>query len=82
MHENDVCICAITNHNKFDNDLKNFFDTIFNHIISKRELIEFELIDDGTDMFREVDEDVIDQLNSEIKYSENNFKEFLELLSL
>ncbi|MBC1910664.1 hypothetical protein HCA53_12940 [Listeria innocua] len=62
------------------NDLKNFFDAIFNYIINNEEMIEFQLNDNGTDMFKEVADDIINQLNSEIRLSEENFNEFLELM--
>ncbi|WP_188002292.1 hypothetical protein [Listeria monocytogenes] len=44
------------------------------------EMIEFQLHDNGTDMFKEVADDIINQLNSEIRLSEENFNEFLELM--
>ncbi|EHM3039068.1 MULTISPECIES: hypothetical protein [Enterococcus] len=62
------------------NDLKNFFNSIFNYIINNKKIIEFQLDDGGTDIFKEVADDIITQLNAEIKLSENNFIEFLELI--
>ncbi len=62
------------------NDLKDFFNSIFNYIINNKKIIEFQLDDNGTDIFKEVADDIITQLNAEIKLSENNFTEFLELI--
>ena len=62
------------------NDLKNFFNSRFNYIINNKKIIEFQLDDGGTDIFKEVADDIITQLNAEIKLSENNFIEFLELI--
>lgn len=62
------------------NDLKFFFNTIFDCIIAKQKIIEFELQDSKQDLFQEIAEDIIDQLNSEIKQSEDNFEEFLALM--
>ncbi|PHL20596.1 hypothetical protein [Enterococcus faecium] len=62
------------------NDLKNFFNSIFNYIINNKKIIEFQLDDGGTDIFKEVADDIITQLNAEMKLSENNFIEFLELI--
>lgn len=52
---------------------------IFDYIIEYEKMIEFKLIDATNDMFKEVAEDIITQLNSELKQSEENFKEFVKL---
>lgn len=62
------------------NDLKEFFNAIFTYIIDNERMVEFQLDDEGTDMFNEVSEDIINQLNSEIRRSEDNFNEFLKLM--
>ncbi|EIE5835689.1 hypothetical protein LDQ30_002962 [Listeria monocytogenes] len=61
------------------NDLKDFFNTIFDCIIENEKMIEFKLCDEKSDMFKEVAEDIVTQLNSELKQSEENFEEFIEL---
>lgn len=61
-------------------DLEKFFNEIFDHIINEKEIFEFELKDDGNDLFSEVAEDIISQLNSEIKHTENDFNEIFQLL--
>lgn len=61
-------------------DLKSFFDTLFDYIIESRELVQFNLDDEGQqDLFHDVSVDIIQQLNSEIHQSEKNFSEIFEL---
>lgn len=40
---------------------------IFDTIVDEKELISLELKDEKNDLFHEVAEDIIDQLNSEIR---------------
>ncbi|EMW5328240.1 hypothetical protein AAFA72_000995 [Enterococcus faecalis] len=60
-------------------DLQAFFNAIFNYILKHEKLLQFQLSDTTKDLFNEVAEDVIMQLNSEISQSEQNFEEFIEL---
>lgn len=61
-------------------DLKRLFDEIFDYIIEKKELIEFVLKDNVKDLYYEVFLDIIDQINQEIKESEENFNKIFELV--
>ncbi|PQC13584.1 hypothetical protein CUM91_08720, partial [Enterococcus faecalis] len=60
-------------------DLQAFFNAIFNYILKHEKLFQFQLSDTTKDLFNEVAENVIMQLNSEISQSEQNFEEFIEL---
>lgn len=61
------------------NDLKHLFDKIFEYIISKRKLIEFQLVDEKSDLFFEVASDLVEHLNHEIIQSKDNFESLIEL---
>jgi len=63
------------------NDIKILFNSVFEYISSNKKLIEFELDDSDKDLFTQVSQDIIDQLNVEIKESEENFAEIWELLT-
>lgn len=64
------------------NDLKLFFENIFDCIIESKELINFVLEDDGhQDLFHDVSLDIVHQLNSEIIQSENNFSDIFQLFN-
>jgi len=54
-------------------DIKNLFDKIFEYITEKKCLLEFVLDDATNDLFNHVSQDIIDQLNAEIKESEDDF---------
>lgn len=60
-------------------DLQKFFGVVFDYVIKNNKLIQFDLIDNKNDMFKEVAEDITQQLNSELKQSEANFEEFIDL---
>lgn len=60
-------------------DLQAFFNAIFDYILMYEKLLQFELSDTTKDLFNEVAEDIIMQLNSEISQSEQNFEEFIQL---
>ena len=60
-------------------DLQKFFGVDFDYVIKNNKLIQFDLIDNKNDMFKEVAEDITQQLNSELKQSEANFEEFIDL---
>ena len=63
-------------------DLKDFFDKIFDYIVENERLIEFKL-DNRTDkqLFQSVAEDLIKQINAEIKDSAKNFEEIIAFKS-
>lgn len=64
------------------NDLKAFFNDIFQYIIETKKMINFSLIEDEkTDLFYDVTKDIVAQLNSEIKQSEDNFSKIINLSS-
>ncbi|WP_438838872.1 hypothetical protein [Streptococcus pluranimalium] len=61
-------------------DLKEFFDSVFDYIIEKKLIIQFELQNSTAKaLFQQVAEDFISQINGEIKASEANFNEIIEL---
>mgnify|MGYP003612780027 CR=1 FL=1 len=60
-------------------DLQKFFGVVFDYVIKNNKLIQFDLIDNKNDMFKEVAEDITQQLNSELKQSEANFEKFIDL---
>lgn len=88
IHRKDELVQLIDETGKFQidlsgedtSDLKNFFDNLFNEIIRSRKLICFELEDkkDG-DLIDNVSNDLIEQLNAEIRESEKNFEEIIKL---
>lgn len=61
------------------NDIKCFYDKVFEYIISEKSLIEFQLRYEKSNLFFEVASDIIDHLNDEIKQSEDNFKQIIRL---
>ena len=61
------------------NDIKSFYDKVFEYIISEKKLIEFQLKYEKSNLFFEVANDIIDHLNDEIKQSKDNFKEIIRL---
>ena len=62
-------------------DIKNLFDNVFEYITENKKLIQFVLDDTTNDLFNHVSQDVIDQLNAEIKESEADFKNVWDLVS-
>jgi hypothetical protein len=60
-------------------DIKKLFDVVFDYIVNKRKLITFTLDDSDNDLYTQISQDIIDQLNSEIKESESNFQKIWEL---
>lgn len=60
-------------------DIENLFNLIFQEIIQRQKLIEFELDDSNNDLFNEVANDIVIQINSEIKNTESDFKRIIEL---
>lgn len=68
--------------NSDTSDIENLFNRIFEEIIGNNKLIEFELNDDSNDLFYEVAKEIVNQLNIEIKNSEDDFKRIIELNKL
>ena len=60
-------------------DIENLFNLIFQEVIKRKKLIEFELDDSNNDLFNEVANDIVIQINSEIKNAESDFKKMIEL---
>ncbi|WAW14595.1 hypothetical protein [Peptostreptococcus equinus] len=60
-------------------DIENLFNLIFQEVIKRKKLIEFELDDSNNDLFNEVANDIVIQINSEIKNAESDFKKIIEL---
>ena len=60
-------------------DIKNLFNSIFDTIVDEKELISLELKDGKNDLFHEVAEDIIDQLNSEIEQSKSDLIKIIDL---
>ena len=60
-------------------DIENLFNLIFQEVIKRKKLIEFELDDSKNDLFNEVANDIVIQINSEIKNAESDFKKIIEL---
>ena len=60
-------------------DIENLFNLIFQEVIKRKKLIEFELDDSNNDLFNEVAKDIVIQINSEIKNAESDFKKIIEL---
>lgn len=63
-------------------DIENLFNSIFEEIISNNKLIEFELNDESNDLFYEVAKEIVNQLNIEIKNSEDDFQRIIDLNKL
>lgn len=60
-------------------DIENLFNLIFQEVIKRKKLIEFELDDSNNDLFNEVANDIVIQINSEIKNAESDFEKIIEL---
>lgn len=60
-------------------DIENLFNLIFQEVIKSKKLIEFELDDSNNDLFNEVANDIVIQINSEIKNAESDFTKIIEL---
>ena len=60
-------------------DIKSLFDSVYEYIVSNKKMIQFFLNDSSQDLFYEVANDIIVQLNSEIKQSENDFIKIFKL---
>ncbi|KXT79969.1 hypothetical protein [Streptococcus oralis] len=80
--ENEILGSSINLESEDITDLKDFFDKIFDYVIRTGKLIEFQL-DNYTDktLFQVVAEDLVKQVNAEIKDSAKNFEEIIAFKS-
>lgn len=80
--ENKILGSSINLESEDITDLKDFFDKIFDYVIITGKLIEFQL-DNYTDktLFQVVAEDLVKQVNAEIKDSAKNFEEIIAFKS-
>lgn len=62
-------------------DISTLFNAVFDYISSKKTLVEFQLEDMENDLFNHVSQDIIDQLNAEIRESEESFQKIWQLVS-
>lgn len=60
-------------------DIENLFNLIFQEVIRSKKLIKFELDDSNKDLFNEVADDIVNQINSEIKVAESDFEKIIGL---
>ncbi|NLI64483.1 MAG: hypothetical protein GX367_07115 [Bacteroidales bacterium] len=60
-------------------EIEKLFNQIFDQIIQQKKIIEFYLEDDESDLFSEVADDIILQINSEIRQSEFDFERLIEI---
>lgn len=60
-------------------DIKTLFDQVFDFMIDSRQLVEFELNDTKNDLFHDISEDIVSQLNSEIAESKDNIEKIWAL---
>lgn len=65
---------------KTSSDIEEFFNLVFDEVINKQKLLNFVLKDDDNiDLFHEVAEDIINQLNGEIVSSKANFDQIITI---
>lgn len=62
-------------------DIKSLYNTIFEYIITNGINIEFYLDDNKGDLFHEVVDDIIKQMNSELDKSEEKLGEIIKMIS-
>lgn len=84
--DNNVCMLfpeldnvSVNLSNSSTADIEKLYETIFNYMIEKKTNIEFHLDDDNTDLFQEVANDIIIQMNSELDKSEEKLVEVINL---
>lgn len=64
-------------------DIKALFDEIFDAMIQDKKYLIFELDDGGkTDLYHDVADQIINQLNSEINQSKNNIERIWQLTNV
>lgn len=61
-------------------DIKNLFDTTFEYISTHKQMVEFTLNDAENDLFNQISNDILEQLNAEIKEAEDNFSKIWNLV--
>lgn len=54
-------------------DIEKLFNMIFDRIVKEKRTIEFILDDSTVDLYHEVADDIVAQINKEIKHSEADF---------
>ena len=77
--KSDELDCIINLEETQADDLKIFFDNIFEYIVENGKLIKFTLEPSEERLFQNVSRDLIEQVNAEIRDSEDNFNQILEL---
>lgn len=61
-------------------DIKIFFNAIFDYIVSNEKLVRFKFEDSGSDdLYHRVSNDIVNQINSEISSSEDDLQKIIEL---
>lgn len=60
-------------------DIKELFKKVFDYIVSEKKIIQFKVEDGINDLFFDVSNDVITQINREIQQSEDNFLKIFSL---
>lgn len=77
--KSDDLICIINLEEYQADDLKVFFDKIFEYIVSNEILIKFELEpSEEKELFINVSKDLVEQINAEIRDSEDNFNKIID----
>lgn len=65
--------------NDSSEDIQNLFNEIFEYIVETKTLLKFTLEDSGSDLITEVVVDILNQLNREIKSSEEMFIKIIKI---
>ncbi|HMS23655.1 MAG TPA: hypothetical protein PKB09_02510 [Candidatus Saccharibacteria bacterium] len=60
-------------------DIKKLFDSVFTLINDSKQLLEFQLSDAENDLYFQVSQEVVSQLNTEVQESEAHFREIWNL---
>lgn len=60
-------------------DIEKLFNLIFQKVIDSHKIIQFELEDSKNDLFYELAQDLVIQLNNEIKNSESDFEQIINM---
>lgn len=67
--------------NQKSDDVEKLFNNVFNWIIDEKKLLKFVLEDNENDLFKEIVDEIIKDLNSEILQSQDQFMEVIEVIS-
>lgn len=79
IFKSDDLNCIINLEEYQADDLKVFFDKIFEYIVSNEILIKFELEpSEEKELFINVSKDLVEQINAEIRDSEDNFNKIID----